>query len=191
MVGTGRAEEPVDVLIEWSVDVPESGTFRGRRAAKIGSIPRGVSNWGRPQPHVRGSRGERFNRGVLCSGEVGVPAVEVVGELVVEDAGADLNEQMGTAWGPAHLLLLYHALADHLVHCGLGERGGDGLAGAAAFAVVGDAPGVGPQVGVELARRGEQLARLVAGLQRLQVDDDALDGLQGAEDVAVPEKPLQ
>ena len=76
----------------------ESGTFRGRRAANTGSIPRGVSKWGRPQPHVKGSRGERLNRGVRCSGEVGVPAVEVVGELVVEDAGADLNEQMGTAW---------------------------------------------------------------------------------------------
>src|SRR5664280_1163400 len=73
----------------------ESGTFRGRRAAKTVSVPRGVSKWGRPQPHVRGSRGERLNRGVRCSGEVGVPAVEVVGELVVEDAGADLNEQMG------------------------------------------------------------------------------------------------
>ena len=31
----------------------ESGTFRGRRAANIGSIPRGVSNWGRPHPDVR------------------------------------------------------------------------------------------------------------------------------------------
>ena len=32
---------------------PESGTFRGRRAANTGSIPRGVSNWGRPHPDVR------------------------------------------------------------------------------------------------------------------------------------------
>jgi len=31
-------------------------------------------------------------RGVWCSGEVGVPAVKVFGELVVEDSGADLNE---------------------------------------------------------------------------------------------------
>ena len=35
----------------WLAAYEESGTFRGRRAADIGSIPRGVSNWGRPQPH--------------------------------------------------------------------------------------------------------------------------------------------
>jgi hypothetical protein len=43
-------------------------------------------------------------------------------------------------------LLFDHAFADYLVDGGLDERGGDGLAGAAAFAVVGlvgDASGVG------------------------------------------------
>jgi hypothetical protein len=37
-------------------------------------------------------------------GEVGVPAVEVVGEVVVEDSGADLEQQVGSAGCPAHLL---------------------------------------------------------------------------------------
>jgi len=36
----------------------------------------------------------------------GVPASVVVGEGVVEDPGADLQEQMGTEEVPAHLLLL-------------------------------------------------------------------------------------
>ena len=54
--------------------------------------------------------------------EAGVPAVEVAGELVVEDAGADLEQQVGAARGPAHLLFLDHALADDLVDRGLGER---------------------------------------------------------------------
>jgi hypothetical protein len=30
--------------------------------------------------------------------------VEVAGKLVVEDAGADLQQQVGAAWCPAHLL---------------------------------------------------------------------------------------
>jgi hypothetical protein len=37
--------------------------------------------------------------------------VEVVGELVVEDAGADLEQQVGAARGPAHLLFLTMRLA--------------------------------------------------------------------------------
>jgi hypothetical protein len=44
-----------------------------------------------------------------------------------------------------------HALADDLVDCGLGERGGDGLASTLAFPVVGDAVGVGADVAAELA----------------------------------------
>jgi len=35
---------------------------------------------------------------------------------------------VGTLWCPAHLLFLDHALADHLVDRGFGERGGDGFA---------------------------------------------------------------
>ena len=98
---------------------------------------------------------------------------------------------MGAGRGPAHLLLLDHALADHLVDRGLGERGGDGLAGAAAFAVVGDAAGVGAQIGVELAYRLEQLDLCGTGLFDVEVDLEVLDGVQGAEDVAVPAEPLQ
>ncbi|GEM_PF-4529459 len=49
---------------------------------------------------------------VQCPAEAGVPAVEVVGELVIEDAGADLEQEVGAAGCPTHLLFLYHALAD-------------------------------------------------------------------------------
>ena len=44
-------------------------------------VPESGTKWGR-------LRGERH--GVQCPAEAGVPAVKVVGELVVEDAGADL-----------------------------------------------------------------------------------------------------
>ena len=69
--------------------------------------------------------------------------MEVAGELVVEDAGADLEQQVGAAGCPAHLLFLDHALADDLVDHGLGERGGDGLASTLAFPVVGVRPEYG------------------------------------------------
>jgi len=63
--------------------------------------------------------------------------MKVAGELVVEDAGADLEQQVGAAGCPAHLLFFNHAFGDGLVDCGLGERGGDGLASTVAFPVVG------------------------------------------------------
>jgi hypothetical protein len=50
------------------------------------------------QPGVRptltstGLRRQCFHRSAWYPGEVGVPAVKVLGELVVEDSGADLNE---------------------------------------------------------------------------------------------------
>ena len=53
---------------------------------------------------------------------------------------------------------------------------------------MGDALGVGAQVAVELAHRFAQLARFLTGVQRFQVDGEVLDGPQGGEDVAVPEK---
>ncbi len=54
--------------------------------------------------------------------------MKVAGELVVEDAGADLEQQVGAAGCPAHLLFFNHVFGDGLVDGGLGERGGDGLA---------------------------------------------------------------
>jgi hypothetical protein len=75
---------------------------------------------------------------------------------------------------------------------GLGTSGGgDRLPGAAAFSVVGDAPGVGTEVAVELAYRFAQFGLFTAGCHGIQGHGDVLDGLQGAEDVAVPEKPRQ
>ena len=55
--------------------------------------------------------------------EAGVPAVEVAGELVVEDAGADLEQEAGAAGCAAHLLFLDYALADDLVDRGTPPRG--------------------------------------------------------------------
>ena len=63
------------------------------------------------------------NRGRLCGdvllgrgvGEAGIPAVEVIGEVVVEDAGADLKQEVGSSGAPAHLLLFDHSFAHDIV----------------------------------------------------------------------------
>src|SRR5450759_4058353 len=99
---------------------------------------------------LRGS-GEPGWRAVDGVGEAGVPAAELVGEVVGEHTGADLKEEVRASWRPAHLLLLHHPLADDLVDGGLGEGTGDDLASPVTLAVVGDAGGVGPQVAAELA----------------------------------------
>ena len=53
-------------------------------------------------------------------------AAEVAGELVVEDVGADMEQEAGAAGYPAHLLLFDHALASDDLgrppgHPGVGE----------------------------------------------------------------------
>src|SRR5664279_2979915 len=103
---------------------------------------------------------------------------------------------MRAAVTPAHLLLLDHAFADHLVDRGFHERGGDDLAGAVALPVVGYGRGVRGEVPAELAYRlGEfvlpGLVLLAAGVLVFEVGGDVVDGLQRAKDVAVPQKPLQ
>jgi hypothetical protein len=103
-------------------------------------------------------------------GEAGIPAGEVSGQVVVEDSGADLQEQMGALRGPAHLLLFDHALGHHLVDGGLDEGGGDGLTAAAALAVVGDPLGVGADVSGELGQVFGKFALFRARVLGVEVD---------------------
>jgi len=56
----------------------------------------------------------RRRTGTLCP-ELRIPSAEDTLKLVVEHPGAALQEQVGAALGPLHLLTLDHALADHLV----------------------------------------------------------------------------
>lgn len=52
----------------------------------------------------------------------GMPSSDVVVELVVEDAGSDLQQAVSSGGGPAHLLFLDHPFRDDLVHGALGRR---------------------------------------------------------------------
>src|ERR1039458_5221127 len=117
-----------------------------------------------------------------------VNALQAGGELVVEEAYADLEQEVGAAGCPAHLLFFDHAFGDDLVDRGFGERCGDGLASTLAFPVVGDPLGVGADVAVELADRLEQPGLLRAGLGDVEIEDQVVGSLQGAEDVARSEE---
>jgi len=57
--------------------------------------PESGTNWGR-------SRGQCLS--ISGVGEAGIPPVKVGSQFVVEDAGADLEEEVSSSWGPAHLL---------------------------------------------------------------------------------------
>ncbi len=52
---------------------------------------------------------------VASAVELGVPATEDVGELIVQHPGAHLEEWVRAAQRPAHLLPLHHPLAHDLV----------------------------------------------------------------------------
>src|SRR5689334_9910513 len=61
-------------------------------------------------------------------------------ELTVDDGAADLEQEIGAAAGPAHLLLLVHAPVDQEVGGAFGDRGADPLTGMMTLGVV-DQPG--------------------------------------------------
>ena len=58
--------------------------------------------------------------------EAGVLAAEVASELVVEDVGADLEQEAGAAGCPAHLLLLEHARSLAMISAGPWDHRGVG-----------------------------------------------------------------
>ena len=130
-------------------------------------------------------RGQSFRIGNNVS-EVREPPVEVLGQIVVQDSGADLEQEVSAAGTPAHLLILHHPFAHDLVDGRLHERAGDGLACSVSLPVVGDGRGIGPDVGVELGDRLEQLALFGARVLDVEVNHQILDDLQGSKDVAVP-----
>ena len=75
---------------------------------------------------------------------------------------------------PLHLLLLDHALADHLVHRGFNEGSADHLAVSVAFAEVRDELLIVADVGLEFAYTLGYLLRQRRGnLGKLRIDKEA------------------
>src|SRR5689334_5902251 len=119
-------------------------------------------------------------------------------ELAVDDGAADLEQEIGAAAGPAHLLLLVHAAVDQEVGGAFGDRRADPLTGAMALGI-GDQPGaLAGETAVDLAQRRPQPAR--RGTPRAAAAlapegrhglAEALEGDPGIAGLAVPDPPAQ
>src|SRR6266498_5348291 len=68
--------------------------------------------------------------------EVRIPVTERIFPIFIEDLNSHLQQQVRALWCPLHLLLLDHALADHLIDRRLDETGADPFSIAIPFAVV-------------------------------------------------------
>src|SRR5689334_21394601 len=119
-------------------------------------------------------------------------------ELAVDDGTADLEQEIGAAARPAHLLLLVHAPVDQEVGGAFGDRRADALAGAMPLGIV-DQPGaLAGQVAVELAQRrpqpagrGTPRAAAALALEGRHELADALEGDLGIGRLAIPDPPVQ
>src|SRR5712692_3368839 len=120
-------------------------------------------------PEAKGSsivlsdwRGLSLRRGSSRHGlgvgpKAGIPRAEGLLPFAVQHAGANLQQEMGTALAPLHLLFFHHPLADHLVHGRFNKARADTLPLAIALAVVRNQIGIIFDVRVELLHRFEQL----------------------------------
>src|SRR3954468_20432508 len=80
-------------------------------------------------------------------------------ELAVDDGAADLEQEIGAAAGPAHLLLLVHAAVDQEVGGAFGDRRADPLTGVMPLGIVDQPCTLAGQVAVDLVQRRPQPAR--------------------------------
>src|SRR3954452_3118593 len=82
---------------------------------------------------------------------------ERAAERAVVDGAADLEQPIGTAPRPAHLLRFVHATIDEEVGCSLGQRRANPQPGP--FAVVDQPIALPDEVAVQRLQRSPQLAR--------------------------------
>src|SRR3954470_24614449 len=82
---------------------------------------------------------------------------ETGAERAVVEGAADLEQQIGPAPGPAHLLRLGHAAVDQEVGCALGQRRADPLPGPVPLGVVDQMSALAGQVAVQRVQGGPQL----------------------------------
>src|SRR5215218_11161498 len=83
---------------------------------------------------------------------------EAGAERAVVDGAANLEQQVGAAPGPAHLLRLGHAPVDQEVGSALGERRPDPQAGTPSYGIVDQIGALAAQVAVHRAQRPLQFA---------------------------------
>src|ERR671932_827816 len=129
--------------------------------------------------------------GRVVRGDEALP--EAGAERAVVDGAADLQQPVGAAPRPAHLLRLVHAAIDEEVGRALGQRGADPQPGAVPLAVVDQPITLPGEIVVQRPQRGPQLARgrdgpAAARLAWEAVHDraDAIDADPGILGLAVP-----
>lgn len=113
------------------------------------------------------------------------PLPEAGAERAVVKGAADLEQQVGPAPGPSHLLRLRHAPFDQEVGCALRQRGPDPQAGPVPLGVVDQMGALAAQVAIHRVQRPLQLASGLA-LEGGQKRADALEGDPDVLGFAVP-----
>src|SRR3954453_11630508 len=96
-----------------------------------------------------------------CDGRCQVPVVggletlaEAGAERAVVEGAADLEQTVGTAPGPAHLLRLVHPAVHQKVGCALGQRRADPQPGSVPLGIVDQASALPDEVAVQRLQRG-------------------------------------
>ena len=77
-------------------------------------------------------------------------------ELAVEAGATDVEQEIGAAAGPSHLLRFVHAAVDQEVGGAFGEQCADPQTGTMAFGIVDQPSALAGQIAVDLAQRRPQ-----------------------------------
>ena len=126
--------------------------------------------------------------------EPGIPGAERLFPLAVQHPCANLQQEMGAAWGPLHLLFFHHALAHDLIHRRFDKARADTLAVVVALAIIRNKPGIVADLGVKLLDGFEEFpSRPIAARRHgdLQIHDRRLHHLQGLIDIPMPQEPFE
>jgi hypothetical protein len=138
------------------------------------------------------------NRGLTSKGQIlhrlrhsWIPTAVGIAQLAIKRLCPRLKQQMCSASGPAHLLFLHHALADHPVDGGFGECRRDPLSIAITLAIVGDERSIVFDVTDKVPDGPPKfVSDLIFLLKCLKAPLDKPQSSQRPKDIPVPEIPL-
>jgi hypothetical protein len=159
-----------------------------------------VSRFGRINPRGRLDRGcalqhSGSDRHAWCvRPEARIPYAERLFPLVVQDTRANLQQEMGAAFGPLHLLFLYHPLAHDLVHRRFDKARANAFALVIALALVLNKARIVSDICVKLLHGLQEFPGHPILTRRdgdLQVHGYRLDHLQALVYIPMPQKPFQ
>src|ERR1700728_2653636 len=119
-------------------------------------------------------------------------------ERSIVDRAADLEQEIGTSSGPAHLLRLVHSPIDEKVCGSLGDRSSDAQLGTVSLGVIDEPTTLTSEIAVDVKQRVPQPARMRAPrvlaefiLVDMHDPADPIDAAFGILRLAVPNAPAQ